>query len=179
MSHRDVLTKLFVLFDRGERPDVLVKILKTIKQLSMDHATLDDLQNAGTIQLLVRILARREGPNVTEMHNHVLNALYNLCRLDQERQFLAAQAGAIPSLMYVILSQSPLRQFALPIVCDLAHVKKARAELWRNRVVEFYLDLLQDRYIYYFPLLYRTHLEIFYTKVLDGECVGVPLNVAG
>lgn len=80
------------------------------------------------------------------MHNHALNTLYNLCRLDQDRQYTAAQDGVVPHLMYVIESQSPLRQFALPVMCDLAHVKRARAELWKHRAVEFYLDLLSDKY---------------------------------
>lgn len=147
MSQPEVLGMIFEPMDRDRlRPDVLVKMLKGIKQLSMDHNTLSSLQRAGTIRRLVRVLAKREGACVTEMHNHTLNALYNLCKLDQERQYQAAQEGVVPHLMHLIISQSPLKQFALPLICDLAHLKKARSELWKNRGVEFYLDLLYDKY---------------------------------
>jgi len=54
--------------------------------------------------------------------------------------------GIVPHLQYIIASQSPLKQFALPLICDLAHVKKARPELWQYRGVEFYLDLLEEEY---------------------------------
>ena len=147
MSQPDVLSAIFEPLDTNRLPpDVSVKLLKGIKQLSMDHTTLANMHQAGTIRRLVRVLARHDGPNKTDMHNHALNALYNLCRLDQDRQNTAARDGVVPHLMYVIESQSPLRQFALPVMCDLAHVRRARAELWKHRAVEFYLDLLSDKY---------------------------------
>lgn len=145
MSQIEVLSILFDTMDRL-RPEVLVKILKSIKQLSMDHNTLVNVQRAGAIRRLVKILGVRQGLFVTEMHNQVLGTMYNLCRLDPDRQYQAAVEGIVPHLQYIIASQSPLKQFALPLICDLAHVKKARPELWQFRGVEFYLDLLEEEY---------------------------------
>lgn len=145
MSQIEVLAVLFDTLDRL-RPEVLVKILKSIKQLSMDHNTLVNIQRAGAIRRLVKILGVRQGLFVTEMHNQVLGTMYHLCRLDPDRQYQAAVEGIVPHLQYIIASQSPLKQFALPLICDLAHVKKARPELWQYRGVEFYLDLLEEEY---------------------------------
>ena len=42
---------------------------------------------------------------------------------------------------------SPLRQFALPIMCDIAKAsKRARAELKQHNGVQFYLGLLSTSY---------------------------------
>jgi len=145
MSQVEVLSVLFDTLDKL-RPDDVVKILKSIKQLSMDHNTLVNIQRAGGIRRLVKILGVRQGQFVTEMHNQVLGTMYHLCRLDPDRQYQAAVEGIVPHLQYIIASQSPLKQFTLPLICDLAHVKKARPELWQHKGVEFYLDLLEEEY---------------------------------
>lgn len=126
-------------------PETIAKLLKALKHLSMQHTTLPNMHKAGTILRLVRVLSRHEDPMLTYTRNHAINALYNLTKLDPERQYTAAQDGIVPHLMYIIESQSPSRQFALPLMCNLAHVKKARTELWKYKAVEFYLDLLSDR----------------------------------
>lgn len=47
----------------------------------------------------------------------------------------------------VATDMSPLKQFALPILCDMAHASMAaREELWRNDGVHFFLDLLSEPY---------------------------------
>jgi hypothetical protein len=54
-------------------------------------------------------------------------------------------AGIIPPLLALIREDSPLKQYALPLVCDMAHAsRRTRTELWKNRGLEFYLDLLRD-----------------------------------
>lgn len=81
------------------------------------------------------------------MSNHVFQTCYNLCRLNRSRQEEAAQAGIIPSLKRVIDSQSPLKQFALPIFCDLASAgKSCRILLWQHEGLQMYLRLLTDPY---------------------------------
>jgi hypothetical protein len=56
-----------------------------------------------------------------------------MCRLSKARQEEAASAGIIPLLKRVILQKSPLKQFALPILCDLANAGKvSRRLLWHN-----------------------------------------------
>lgn len=75
----------------------------------------------------------------------MVNTLFNLCRLSKARQEEAALAGAIPALMTVVDRNSPLKQFALPILCDFAHTSKTcRKLLWQKDGFAFYVRLLQD-----------------------------------
>lgn len=81
------------------------------------------------------------------MANHIFQTCYNLCRLNKSRQEEAAQAGLIPCLQRVIDTPSPLRQFALPILCDLASAgKSCRTLLWQNGGLDMYVRLLEDPY---------------------------------
>ena len=123
-------------------------MLKAIKHLSMNAMLLEVLQNANAIEILTRILDEQSsGPHSTEMSNHVFQTCYNLCRLNKGRQEEAAQAGIIPLLMRVIESSSPLRQFALPILCDLASAgKSCRMLLRQHDGLAMYIKLLTDPY---------------------------------
>lgn len=86
-------------------------------------------------------------PNSKEISNHIFQTLYNLCRLNKSRQEEAASAGLIPSLKRVIDSRSPLKQFALPILCDLASAgKSCRKMLWQHNGLWLYIGLLSDPY---------------------------------
>lgn len=81
------------------------------------------------------------------MSNHIFQTCYNLCRLNKGRQEEAAQAGIIPSLKRVFESGSPLKQFALPILCDLASAgKTCRSLLWQHDGLGLFLRLLDDPY---------------------------------
>ncbi|GAA5892422.1 hypothetical protein JCM5296_003594 [Sporobolomyces johnsonii] len=129
-------------------PDLLALLLKTIKNLSMVPAALDVLQNANTIEVLVGILGRDfRGRLGAEIQNHAVNTLFNLCHLNKVRQEEAASAGAIPLLQRIVRDNSPLKQFALPILCDFAHAGKAcRKLLWLHDGVAFYLNLPKDTF---------------------------------
>ncbi len=128
--------------------EALTLMLKVVKNLSMSPMLLDEMQNANTIEILSNILAQHHsGPHGTEISNQVLNTMYNLCRLSKSRQEEAAQAGVIPQLLRVARTNSPMRQFALPILCDFAHAGKAtRKMFWQHRGLHFYLKLLEDPY---------------------------------
>lgn len=96
----------------------------------------------------------------------MLQTLYNLSRLSRSRQEEAAQNGLLPLLQQVIKINSPLKEFALPLLCDMANAgKSARRQLWKidgvqreSRVMPtreespilywllVYLDLLMDTY---------------------------------
>eukprot|EP00741_Cyanophora_paradoxa_P008391 tig00001307_g8118.t1 len=154
-SHADSIVKAYMstpqvlrrvvraLSARGAPASVLVKLLRCVKNLSLDPNALEPLQRAGALAPLVRFLAAPDGPHVNEVHNQVLNTLYNLCKINRGRQEQAAVAGVVPHLMRIIERNSPLKQFAIPVLCDLAHAgRRARAELWRHRALEFYLSLL-------------------------------------
>ncbi|KAH9922944.1 uncharacterized protein B0H18DRAFT_1085777 [Fomitopsis serialis] len=130
------------------QPEYLVQMLKAVKHLSMNANLLEVLQNANAMEILVKILDERSsGPYGTEMSNHIFQTCYNLCRLNKGRQEEAAQAGIIPGLKRVFESGSPLKQFALPILCDLASAgKTCRTLLWQHDGLGLYLRLLEDPY---------------------------------
>ncbi|KAJ6602259.1 hypothetical protein B0H10DRAFT_2178892 [Mycena sp. CBHHK59/15] len=129
-------------------PECLVQMLKAVKHLSMNATLLEVLQNANAIEILIRILDEQSsGPHSTEMSNHIFQTCYNLCRLNKSRQEEAAQAGIIPCLKRVIETRSPLKQFALPILCDLTSAgKSCRTLLWQHDGISMYLKLLEDPY---------------------------------
>ncbi|KAF9546289.1 hypothetical protein EC957_009902 [Mortierella hygrophila] len=130
-------------------PSLCVMMLKCIKNISMNSNTLDVLQNASAINTLVQVLGERTGTFDTREYqdvcNHVLTTLFNLCRINKTRQEEAAQAGLIPHLQQIAESSSPLKQFALPILCDMAHAGRAcRNSLWHNDCLPVYLRLFKD-----------------------------------
>ncbi|KAG0310153.1 hypothetical protein BGZ97_012753 [Linnemannia gamsii] len=130
-------------------PSLCVMMLKCIKNISMNSNTLDVLQNASAINTLVQVLGERTGSFDTREYqdvcNHVLTTLFNLCRINKARQEEAAQAGLIPHLQQIAESSSPLKQFALPILCDMAHAGRAcRNSLWHNDCLPVYLRLFKD-----------------------------------
>lgn len=147
LTTRSVLRRILQACQRLE-PESLTVMLKTIKNLSMSPSVLDEMENCNTIEVLIKLLGRHhDGPCGTEMSNQVLNTMYNLCRLNKRRQEEAAQAGIIPQLLRVARTTSPLKQFALPILCDLAHASKSTRKMLNQQCgLEFFLQLLQDPY---------------------------------
>ena len=70
--------------------------------------------------------------------------MFYLCRLKtaRSRQEQAAVAGIIPYLKSAIETRSPVKTFALQIMCDLAHASDlTREQLWRHDGLDFFLDL--------------------------------------
>ncbi|KAL9108663.1 MAG: hypothetical protein Q9227_006609 [Pyrenula ochraceoflavens] len=129
-------------------PPHQITMLKFIKNLSMLSTTLEALHNSNAIDVLTDLLS--SGMNQThfrELSNQILNTIYNLCRLSKRRQEDAALDGIIPLLIKIVKQERPLKEFALPILCDMAHSSKAaRRELWRNKGLQFYISLLSDPY---------------------------------
>ncbi|KAF9968458.1 hypothetical protein BGZ70_003593 [Mortierella alpina] len=144
-SHRIVHCMLDSL--QNLPPHLCVAMLKCIRNISVNSNTLDVLQNANAIRTLVKVLGERTGSIATDVCNHVFTTLFNLCRINKSRQEEAAQAGLIPHLQQIAESTSPLKQFALPILCDMAHAGRAcRNALWNNDVLPVYLRLFKDPY---------------------------------
>lgn len=110
--------------------------------------TLDVLHNSNAIDVLTEILgSSMNSPHFRELSNQILNTIYNLCRLSKRRQEDAALDGIIPLLIQIVQQERPLKEFALPILCDMAHSSKAaRRELWRHKGLAFYISLLSDPY---------------------------------
>ena len=77
----------------------------------------------------------------------LVGALYNLCRLNKPRQRIAAEAGAIGPLVAICRRDTPVRQLARPIICELAHGDAAtRKLLWPHGGPQIYVELLLDPY---------------------------------
>lgn len=127
-----------------------ITMLKFIKNLSMLSTTLDSLHSSNAIELLIDLLSysmRKNQPHFREISNQVLNTMYNLCRLSKVRQEDAAINGIIPLLQKIMKTKRPPKEFALPILCDMAHSGKVgRKYLWQNKGLQFYISLLADQY---------------------------------
>ncbi|KAK8463746.1 hypothetical protein PHAVU_011G030800 [Phaseolus vulgaris] len=144
MCSQSLLSRLFQMFNRVE-PPILLKILKCINHLSTDPNCLENLQRAEAIKYLIPNLELKEGSLVSEIHHEVLNALFNLCKINKRRQEQAAENGIIPHLMQFITSNSPLKQYALPLLCDMAHASRnSREQLRAHGGLDVYLNLLDD-----------------------------------
>ncbi|KAJ6848234.1 MAP3K epsilon protein kinase 1-like isoform X3 [Iris pallida] len=144
MCSQSLLTRLFQMFNRIE-PPILLKILKCINHLSTDPNCLENLQRADAIKHLIPNLELHEGSLISQIHNEVLNALFNLCKINKRRQEQAAETGIIPHLMNFIMSDSPLKQYALPLLCDMAHASRnSREQLRAHGGLDVYLNLLED-----------------------------------
>ncbi|KKK13913.1 hypothetical protein P175DRAFT_0467267 [Aspergillus ochraceoroseus IBT 24754] len=129
-------------------PSHQITMLKFIKNLSMLSTTLDSLQNSNAIDVLADLLRSTiKRPHFREVSNQILNTIYNMCRLNKSRQEDAALNGIVPLLQKIVKTERPLKEFALPILCDMAHSGKVgRRELWRNKGLAFYISLLSDPY---------------------------------
>jgi serine/threonine protein kinase len=127
-----------------------ITMLKFIKNLSMLSTTLDSLHAANAIEILIDLMKSSiqvRNAHFREICNHVLNTLFNLCRLSKARQEDAALNGIIPLLQKIMGTERPPKEFALPILCDMAHSGKlSRNLLWRHEGIEFYISLLEDQY---------------------------------
>lgn len=127
-------------------PAIFLKVLKCISALSMSSNTLDRLASAGAIKTLVPYMGRREGSLMMETHQQLFSALYNLCRLNPGRQLVAAKAGIIPHLQWVIQENHPLKQFALPTLFEMARVQKIRDMMKPPEGVIFFISLMRQHY---------------------------------
>ncbi|KAK4484077.1 hypothetical protein RD792_011297 [Penstemon davidsonii] len=144
MCSQSLLSRLFQMFNKIE-PPILLKLLKCINHLSTDPHCLEHLQRADALKYLIPNLDLKEGALVSQIHHEVLNALFNLCKINKRRQEQAAENGIIPHLMLFIMSDSPLKQYALPLLCDMAHASRnSREQLRAHGGLDVYLRLLED-----------------------------------
>ncbi|KAJ1326312.1 cell division control protein CDC15 [Microdochium nivale] len=149
VAERQVL-KVVLKALRRMTPAHQITMLKFIKNLSMLSTTLEALHAADAIDFLIELLStslKKGHPYFREILNQVLNTMFNLCRLSKDRQEYAAVNGIIPLLMKIMKTDRPPKEFALPIICDMAHSgSKGRRFLWQNRGLDFYVSLIADQY---------------------------------
>ena len=82
-----------------------------------------------------------------DVQNHVVHALFYLCRVNKVNQQDAARAGIIPPLQKIVKGKGALKQLALSILCDLAFTNSVVRELlWDMDGVAFYVGLLGEPY---------------------------------
>ncbi|KAJ3050056.1 hypothetical protein HK097_008948 [Rhizophlyctis rosea] len=128
-------------------PLQIVNMLKCMKNISMHSNTLEALDKAHLIEELCEFLDLRDSPFFSDIQNQVLNALFNLCRINKTRQEIAALAGLVPHLQRFVRVSNPLKQFALPLLCEMAHAGRVcRDILWQCDALSSYLALLSDAY---------------------------------
>lgn len=126
---------------------IIELVLKSLDRLSQEPSTLEELESAGAMEVLVPLL---KGPLSDQCKNSILPCIYNMCRINRRRQDLAAALGIVPALKKVVLDKSPMKEFALPILLDFAHTSNAtRKELWKNDGVTFFVDLLEGHSQYW------------------------------
>nr|ODO01011.1 STE/STE11/CDC15 protein kinase [Cryptococcus depauperatus CBS 7855] len=127
---------------------LLITAIKAVKHLSTSPQLIEVLQNSNAMEILVEVLGKSiKGSHSNEICSHLFQTIYSMTRLSKSRQEEAASSGIIPLLKRVIENKSPLKQFALPILCDLANAGKgSRRLLWQNDGLTLYLNLLEDPY---------------------------------
>ncbi|EWC45711.1 hypothetical protein DRE_05048 [Drechslerella stenobrocha 248] len=145
----DRMTLKRILKDLHELPLACqIAMLKFVKNLSMLSTTLDILQNANAIEILTEMLSENvHKPQFKELSNQILSIMFNLCRHSKSRQEEAAMNGIVPILQKIVRTDRPLKEFALPILCDMAHSGRlGRKYLWQNNGLEFFVSLLAEPY---------------------------------
>ncbi|KAF2068869.1 hypothetical protein CYY_009812 [Polysphondylium violaceum] len=124
----------------------LLKILKVVKNLSMDPNIRSRLDNAGVIPCIVNYLDCHPGiEKISEIYNQVLHSLYYLLLLDKQRQEKALGAGILTHLLHIIDERGPLKELALPILFDFVRSSTNRALLWNCNTIDKLLLLIHDR----------------------------------
>lgn len=127
-----------------------ITMVKFIKNLSSLPSTVEVLHQADAIEYLISLLQdslTKNPQHFREISNQVLNTMFNLCRLSKERQESAASFGIVPLLLKIMKIDRPPKEFALPILCDMAHSgSKGRRSLWQHKGLDFYVSLLADQY---------------------------------
>ena len=127
-------------------------LLKVLKNLSLESQALSHLENYHVIPTLIPLLACGVGTPHANFQSYILPTLFNLCRINKRRQEQAALHGVIPYLQNIIKTDSHLKQFALPIICDLAHTSDiTRKELMKVVFISVFVGegiYVETRYVY-------------------------------
>jgi len=66
--------------------NLVVTLLKCVKNMSFQENTLDKLEAANFIKILVPLADRRGHALDKDIENQVLHCIYNLCRVNKKRQ---------------------------------------------------------------------------------------------
>jgi len=127
------------------RSKEVIMLLNMLRNVSFERVVLNQL-NVMIVPLLeVAMFFVKKGEFLPEVFNQITHCLFHTCRLNKGRQELAAKSGLIPVLLFVINNNKPLKEFAVPLMCELAGSSSVtRSILLDNNGMTFYLDLLKD-----------------------------------
>ena len=140
MSQEQVLSNFLKSLKVLKDKEMRWNMVKCLKNLALDPATFDSFVKTNGIAILIETLAERD----EDISNQLINALYSLTLVNQERQNIAAQAGIVPELQHTIVTDSPLKYQAINLMCALAHAGDvAREQLWINDGVHFFIRMLR------------------------------------
>ncbi|GMH46908.1 hypothetical protein TrVE_jg11879 [Triparma verrucosa] len=125
--------------------NLIVVLLKCVRALSVEPKTLKKLDREQAIVTLMPLLEQKQPAYDNKIFDEAIECMYYLCRIDRNRQELAARNGLIQHLKGCITQNKiHLHQFSFPLICDLAYTSaQTREELWRCDGVVFYLSILQ------------------------------------
>ncbi|KAH6569053.1 hypothetical protein BASA62_005091 [Batrachochytrium salamandrivorans] len=118
--------------------------LKSIKNLCQNPSLLDIIAKAGGVNILCSILWRQSGQTTNQdIQNQILSSLSCLIKMNVWRQEQAVHAGVSSHLCEISLSNNSARQFAIPILCELAHgSSKCRESLWKSDTLTVFGSLM-------------------------------------
>ncbi|THG05082.1 hypothetical protein TEA_012888 [Camellia sinensis var. sinensis] len=137
-----LLSHMVSTFNADVAREYLEKVADLLLEFSGADTTVKSYMcSQSLLSRLFQMFNRIEPPILLK----VLNALFNLCKINKRRQEQAAENGIIPHLMHFIMSDSPLKQYALPLLCDMAHASRnSREQLRAHGGLDVYLSLLED-----------------------------------
>jgi len=121
--------------------NLIVVLLQCVRALSVEPKTLKKLDREQAIVTLMPLLEQKQPSFDNRIFDETIQCMYYLCRIDKNRQELAARHGLIQHLKGCILQKKlHLNQFSFPLICDMAYTSaQTREELWRCDGVVFYL----------------------------------------
>jgi len=126
-----------------------LNLLHALRNLSFDRVSHNKLSILIPTLCSIGLQFQKKNEFPKEIFNQSTHCLFNLCRKNRIRQELAVNSGLVAFLLFVVKNNKPLKEFAVPLICELATTSVAstitKASLFENRVVEFYLELLRDK----------------------------------
>ncbi|CAN3475091.1 hypothetical protein DICA1_B01772 [Diutina catenulata] len=148
IANPELFKLIFKAFPCLEVPNQLV-ILKFIKSMSCITEVLPILYRSEVIEFLYRLLEsfKVSNPHYNEIMNSICPILYNCLYLNHNRETELVRLGGAPYLFQLATSKLPMREFILPIVCELVYCDEGvRDALLQQNCLKVYWKMVLDPY---------------------------------
>lgn len=140
-------------------------VMRVLRNLSSSPPVLETLHRMNCCGMFIELLSASDLAIDKDLRNQSIFLMFNYCRVNKSRQERAALNDIVPPLLQLIADNDPLKQFALPILCDLAHTSRTcRQILEQNDVLSLFLRLLRDGNNDYWQV---NSLESIYAWMVD------------